>query len=195
MAVSEAKINKDRVLKEFDAVNGTNFADWIYRWELYEDYQTGDQHGYEPTYPIDTLVSDLTITAKDKVMDIGCGKGYAMYLLDRYSFGQVDGVELHPDLASIAKSNMEILFNDNKHTVYEGNATEFDGYGNYNYFFFYNPFGAKTTELVLNKIIEANKNKNFVIIAPECENLQVFIDKNLTILYNNGIDYVFTNKQ
>lgn len=190
MAVSEAKQNKDKKLREFDSVHGTNFADWIYRWDLYSE---GDGHGYEPTYPIDAFFTNLTITPDDKIIDIGCGKGYAMYLLDKFGFGQIDGVELHPELSKIAKSNMEILFNDSKHTVYEGNAAEFGKYKDYNYFFLYNPFGRDTLSKVLDKIISECKDKKFVIIAPECEFFDLYLDKNLTIVYNNNVDYMFTN--
>jgi SAM-dependent methyltransferase len=62
-------------------------------------------------------------------LDVGAGKGRAMLLASQFPFLRVEGVELNPDLARIAKDNFSLWNNDLQAealaplTLYHGDAT------------------------------------------------------------------------
>lgn len=48
------------------------------------------------------IVNSLEVYPTDSVVDIGCGKGYAMYAMAQKPFSQIDGIEICPHLAETA---------------------------------------------------------------------------------------------
>lgn len=109
------------------------------------------------------IIKKLNITSKDRILDIGCGKGKMLWYFNKMGFGTSDGLELSDDLVKIARKNMEILGIDCK--IYEGNAILWKGYENYNFFYFYNPFNAKIMRKVIDSIEKTvGKDKTITII-------------------------------
>lgn len=95
---------------------------------------------------------------KDSILDVGCGKGRMLVFFKKYSFAKVDGLEYSNELVEIAKSNMSKLNLDCR--IYQGNAKEWDKYGNYNVFYLFNPFNGSTMEGFINKLIESYRINN-----------------------------------
>ncbi len=86
-------------------------------------------------------------TKKDSFLDIGCGKGYVLYLVrKRYDFENIDGVELLESLCTIARNNMKKL-HMNSH-IYHCLAEDFSDYDLYNCFYMFNP----CQSLIINRI-------------------------------------------
>lgn len=87
-----------------------------------------------------------------------------VYWFSKQGFGQSDGIEYSKDLVVCAKSNMNIL--KKECSIINVDATEYQGYSDYNYFYFANPFGKETMRLVIRKIEESYREnpRKMVII-------------------------------
>ena len=121
--------------------------------------------GYEPCYNYSRLLKKCKVTKDDSFIDIGSGKGCALYYARKFPFSLIDGVELSKDLADISIENIKILKDDRLH-VYNIDAREFKEYEKYNYFYMYNPCNELVMNLILKLILESYKrkkrtNKNF----------------------------------
>ena len=63
----------------------------------------------------------LDVKESDRLLDIGCGKGGALYTLNKLPFSKVDGIEISSDLSKIAISNIKQL-NMKKTSIFNTNA-------------------------------------------------------------------------
>jgi SAM-dependent methyltransferase len=97
------------------------------------------------------VLKSCKISSGDSVLDFGCGKGGAMITLAQARFGRVDGVELSPALAEIARKNLKKLHISNA-AVYSCDAAELTELDEYDYFYMYNPFPQVVLERVLENI-------------------------------------------
>ncbi len=113
-----------------------------------------DQKGYihyQASVFVDKkMMKSLLISEKDSILDVGCGKGKMVLYFERLGFGRSDGLEFSEELVACAKNNMQILKSEGK--IINADATEFDDYYNYNYFYFFNPFGEEIMRVVMSKI-------------------------------------------
>ena len=85
----------------------------------------------------------------DVFYDIGCGNGRVLCYAARKHISKAIGIELSPGFADKAHTNAQKL--RNRRSAIEvrcGDAVEMD-FSDGTVFFFYNPFGPKTLELVL----------------------------------------------
>ena len=98
-------------------------------------------NGYEASYDMPGVFDVLNIKETDRLLDVGSGKGYAMYMFSQFPFSAIHGVELSEELARISKENLEKIFpNDNRFKVFCENAFSFPKIDDYNYIYMYNPF-------------------------------------------------------
>lgn len=105
---------------------------------------------------LDNVLSSLTIHPGDRIIDFGCGKGAAMARMSRFDFETVEGVELSPKLADIAKTNMRRL--GLKHAVIHlRDATQFLDLDRFKFFYFYNPFPCMVMQDVMTNILASLK--------------------------------------
>jgi len=117
-----------------------------------------------------SALRSLSITKSDRIVDIGCGKGSAMRVMLGFPFGRVDGVELSPQIASIARRNFERLHvPEDRLRVHTADARDFDDLDEFNYIYLYNPFPSQIFELFVGRISAS------LIRRP----------RQLTIIYNN----------
>ena len=98
------------------------------------------------------------IKGGEEVLDVGCGKGICMKCAVESGYGKVAGLDLDKHLLGIAKKNMSILKMDVR--LINANAVDFDGYADFDVFYFYNPFGRSVFEQVIEKIKESQKTRN-----------------------------------
>ena len=83
------------------------------------------------------ILKKMDIKRTDKIIDIGCGKGKAMYMMSKFSFCQIDGYDISEELCEIARRNMSVL-NLTHCKIFCANAEEFKEYDEYNFFYIYN---------------------------------------------------------
>ena len=83
------------------------------------------------------IVNSLEVYPTDSVVDIGCGKGYAMYAMAQKPFSQIDGIEICPHLAETALHNLSAIFGkgDRRFHIYTEDAALFDKWDDYTYAF------------------------------------------------------------
>lgn len=86
------------------------------------------------------IVNSLEVYPTDSVVDIGCGKGYAMYAMAQKPFSQIDGIEICPHLAETALHNLSAIFGkgDRRFHIYTEDAALFDKWDDYTYAFILN---------------------------------------------------------
>ena len=110
------------------------------------------------------LFSCIDTGTFDKILDIGCGKGFVLWQARVYGFSKVGGVEYDQKLYDTCLRNMERLGLQNQVDVHYGNACDFDGYGDYNVFYFFNPFVAEVMEKVMRAILGACSGKEIMLV-------------------------------
>lgn len=110
------------------------------------------------------VMKQFSITKKDSILDLGCGKGFIMKFFKNYDFGKIGGVELSELLCNIATQNFNKLQYKNC-KVYHEDAMIFDNYDSYNYIYMFNPFPQIVMEKVMQHIYESlKKNKRKIVI-------------------------------
>lgn len=154
------KIEQLRYGKEIDfSIQGKGYSD-----------KKGYIH-YQASVFIDKkMMKSLPISEKDSILDIGCGKGKMVFYFEQLGFGRSDGLEFSKELVSCARKNMQIL--KKKCKIIHADATAFDEYYNYNYFYLFNPFDENIMHAVMLKIEESylQKPRKITIIYsnPRC---------------------------
>jgi len=120
---------------------------------------------------IKIILNYLQLKKEDIFVDIGCGKGRALFFTaSQYKIKRVIGIEADTKIFDIAKRNLKHL-KSRKTSVflYHSNATDFD-FKDGTIFFMYHPFGPKTQKAVLDKIhrniIKKNKKIRIVYVTP-----------------------------
>lgn len=106
----------------------------------------------------------LKINKKNKILDIGCGKGYAIKFFKSLGYKTVHGLEISQQLTKIARNNFRKISINSK--IFNVDAKKFKFYRNYDIFYLYNPFPEKIAEHVFFNIKKQFKilSKRFYII-------------------------------
>ena len=111
----------------------------------------------------------------------------------KFPFKNIDGLEISPQLAEIAKRNFQKLQTD-RVKIFNVNACDFSDYNNYKYFYLYNPFPEKIFKIVIIKMDEQIKGKEIFLIYnnPICHDLLLnsdfFLIKQFPDAWGNGIN-------
>ena len=108
---------------------------------------------------LDKLLQTLPISRSDTVLDLGCGKGGAMLNMAKYPFSRVDGVEISPNLARIARQNLQ-RFRISNATIYCCDAADFGDLDKYNYFYMYQPFPEQVMRSVMDNTISSLRRRS-----------------------------------
>lgn len=109
--------------------------------------------------------------AGDRILDVGCGKGRMLEELSAFGFLKVDGLDYDSHLVEIARKNMKTLGLPCE--VFIGDATAFDGYDAYNYFYLCQPFPEDIMLRFIDKLKESLRRSpraiTIVYMNPVCE--------------------------
>lgn len=129
---------------------------------------SGTYNGYSKTDSkhIKEIFNRFCITNDDKILDIGCGKGAVLRELTAYDFGVIDGIEYDKELVDIAKRNFDRLKLSGRVNVIHEDAMEFTGYGNYNFFYFFNSFSGGILRNVFENILNSVDTGWFIYHNP-----------------------------
>ena len=93
-----------------------------------------------------------------RLLDVGCGKGVVLKEAARFPFERIAGIELQKKLAETAERNFRILGLADRISCLQADAEEFDGYGDYDVFFFFNPFSEEIFTKVIDRILKSAKD-------------------------------------
>lgn len=116
-------------------------------------------------------IKELKPDSNDAIIDVGCGKGKMVWFFRRNGFGRSDGIEFSKTIAECGQQNLKKLGLDS--IIYNEDATSFENYEDYNYFYFYNPFVGEIFRSTVRKILESTKNKEiiFIYLNPLCHDI------------------------
>lgn len=156
---------------------GCDFSKWEVPKELGSNFEKGNK--YQPsTDKLRKVLKKFNITNNDSIIDIGCGKGKAMFLMSKYKFKKIYGIDLSQELVDIANRNFSIL-KINQCKAIKNDATTFKNYDEFNYFYIFNSFPEKIFIKVIENIQESIKRKPrkciFIYLNPVCSD---YLEKN-----------------
>ena len=126
----------------------------------------GLYHGYSKTAEthLREIFNTITYTGNEKLLDIGCGKGVVLKVATEYPFAKIAGIEIDERLVNIASNNFKILGMTERIQCQNVNAAEFDGYGDYNVFFLFNPFSDSVVKKVMEKLLDVSRKSVITVI-------------------------------
>lgn len=155
----------------------------------------GLYHGYSKTAErhLKEIFDSLSFKGNEKLLDIGCGKGVVLRAALVYPFEKVAGIEIDENLVSIAVKNFRVLGAEDRVLCQQADAAEFEGYGEYNVFFLFNPFSGSIMEKVVDKLLEVARETPVTVIYHNPVYMELFRQKGkinvLGQLYDKTKDY------
>lgn len=164
----------------------------------------GLYHGYSKTEErhLQEIFNSLDFNGRERLLDIGCGKGVVLRVASAYPFEKVAGIEIDERLTAIAENNFHILKMEDRVQCYQADAAEFEGYEDYNIFFLFNPFSATVMKRVVDKLTEVSAKNPITVIYhnPVCMELfeqtgKVTVIKRLYDKTKNYSTYIFQFRQ
>lgn len=118
------------------------------------------------------IMRNMHIGADDSFLDIGCGKGFILYLAHKTGFGRVHGIDLSADLCRIANENLKILKISGKATAECIDAAEFRDFDGFSFIFMNNPFSGDVMEQVVHNIelslMRKPRQLTIIYLNPRC---------------------------
>ena len=116
-----------------------------------------NNYSKSPRKTLERVFDDIDFTTPHSFLDMGCGKGYVMTCASGYPFEKVGGVEYSAELSKICRKNLKILKLD-RVNVFNCDAKDFGEYGNYDIYYFCNPFDETIISVVANRIMDSHKD-------------------------------------
>lgn len=155
----------DRLFRKY-----ADFSGWMMQEEAGFTKQQGNQ--YQPcTDQLKKVLKRLSICEEDAILDIGCGKGKAMYLMSCFPFRKIRGYDLSEELVRIANQNFQKLGLKNCE-AFQADAMEFAEYDDFNYFFIFNSFPRDVFETMMEHLMESVERRprkvRFIYLNPVC---------------------------
>ncbi len=132
---------------------------------------------------VENILRGLPIGKGDSFLDIGCGKGGVLWFGSAFPFGRVAGIEVEPHLVEIARRNMQVLHLEDRIEVIAANAVTFEHYGEFNFFFLFNPFDAEIYRAVLTQVFSCLAARGD---ADRTVWLLCYGDSNAAVIENSG---------
>ncbi len=174
---------KTRRIRAIERKENLDFNGHIFQNEL--GFNSNEGNDYTPSDDWILSLCKDRIFSSDSIIDLGCGKGYAMYLMSRFPFKKIYGIEKSDKLAEIAKNNIKKMNDKNRFEIWNMDATElkkntdvWNKLGNCNYVYIYNSFPYDVMKMVLEefseKIKESNWNPVIWYIHPSQECVDMF---------------------
>lgn len=198
-----ADYRKNKKIKRLERKTGADFGGRLYQSELGFGLSEGNDYTASPDYLLD-LCKRFKVTQNDSAIDLGCGKGYAMYLMSKFSFFKIVGIEKSRLLCEVAKENISILFEQSdRFDVFCEDATKLSqlesirdliAHSSRTFIYIYNSFPYSVMDKVISELINLSKiNPGSITIwyaCPTPENLQIMIRDEIvhrdTRLYKYG---------
>jgi SAM-dependent methyltransferase len=117
------------------------------------------------------LVKAIRVPKGSRVIDIGSGKGGAVFTLSKFPFEEVVGVEISKDLIAIAEGNQARLGLRNVRFIC-CDARMFKEFETYSHIYFFNPFPANVMREVMCNVSESLVRKprsvTLIYLNPVC---------------------------
>ena len=142
-----------------------------------------NRKNYHPTpwLALKRVLREDEVTDRDVFIDFGCGKGRILYQAAMYPFRRVIGVEISPELAQIARDNIERSLPNLKCRNVEVVTTDVMNYelpDDVTMVYFFNPFHGKVFAAVLETILASlqRRPRELTIIYLDPSEEQALLD-------------------
>jgi len=161
---------------KLDKIMGLDFLSDIHAEEVGLDPKLVHNSSPSSKRFLKRVLNDFTISPLDSIIDIGCGKGYALRTMLKFHFEKVDGIELSSHIANIATQNFKRL-NSKRTKIFTGDATQFNEYDAYNFIYLFNPFPSVVMSEVIHRLIQSIRRSDrevvIIYLAPVCNEVIV----------------------
>ncbi|MBQ9048580.1 MAG: class I SAM-dependent methyltransferase [Solobacterium sp.] len=137
---------------------GSDFSYWMEQKEAGFSEEQGGRYQPSPAFMTMDAMKHLSITPDDSIIDVGCGKGAAMYYMAKFPFGKVGGVDLSQKLTEIANDNFRRLGLAKCHADC-ADATKYKGLDDFNYIYMFNPFPEQIMKGAMANLLESLERK------------------------------------
>lgn len=111
------------------------------------------------------------LTKHCEFIDIGCGKGRAVYIAEYCGYQQLTGIEMDLELVRDAQANLQLYpfkKSNSEITFVHTNALEYAYRNKPSVYFLFNPFSEKIMEEVLESIVRSTLSETwFVYMNPQ----------------------------
>jgi SAM-dependent methyltransferase len=136
----------------YDKGLGITTAEHYYFKDDLSLYKDGIRYVPTPYQSLKEIVDYLKLKPDDVFVDFGCGKGRVISFMAVQRMKKVIGIEIHKELADIAKTNLNNLKSKNTSVeIFNMDAAIFDAKEG-TIFFMFHPFGEKTAAKVIENI-------------------------------------------
>ena len=133
--------------------HGGDFSGWESNSSLGISEKEGNK--YQPSSDrIKKVLKELDIKSADSIIDIGCGKGRAMYMMSKFPFRKIVGYDLSENMVITANKNFNIVGKGDVCSAIIANAADFKEYTDYNYFYAFNPVPEQIFKKMMGNIEE-----------------------------------------
>lgn len=109
-------------------------------------------------------------TAGFDFLDIGCGKGRAVFVAEYFGYDEITGIDLDEELISDARNNLKTYpFKRTESTIQliKANAIEYEYHNKPTVYFLFNPFSEEVMQKVVNRIVTLTRSETwFVYMNP-----------------------------
>jgi len=142
--------------------------DWVYGVETYErdpTYYVGTRREDSPYCATDwfvlkTILDRLHINEQEVFVDLGCGKGRALFIASGYPFKLIEGVEISKPLFQTVKRNLNSVRSEQKAKcrsieVYNRDVESYSFPVDPLVVFMYHPFSESKVDSVIKKLNES----------------------------------------
>ena len=157
----------------FERRHRLDTTDWV---ELSDVGLAHPERGdYKPTgwLTLKKILPPEEVTTDDVFLDLGSGKGRAVFLAAQYPFGRVIGVELSPELHAVAEQNLRRYdgrLGGTRIELVNADVLEYEIPADVTVLFLFNPFGgsvfAGALANVLRSLEEHPRLLRFVYVNP-----------------------------
>jgi SAM-dependent methyltransferase len=136
----------------FERRHRLDTTDWV---ELSDDLAHPERGDYKPTgwLTLKKILPPEEVTPDDVFLDLGSGKGRAVFLAAQYPFRRVIGVELSPELHAVAVQNLRRF--GSRVELVNADATEYELPADVTVLFLFNPFNGSVFAAALANVLRS----------------------------------------
>lgn len=148
----KAACTNDRLFRK-----GCDFSSWETNDEL--GIPEGKGNKYQPSSDgLIKVLDKLQVREDACIIDIGCGKGKAMYMMSKFPFKEINGIDLSEEMVSIANANFSRLA-EPRCVAINADAESYSDYDKYTFFYMFNSVPKGVFEKTMKNICD-NIKKN-----------------------------------
>lgn len=167
---------------DFDDSNGTDTGGTVPLWSYTiksSNAVFGGSYQATDEVALKTVLSLLPLSPQDYTfIDLGCGKGRALIVAQRYGFSQVIGLEFAKELIDVAYDNIKLLGLNNV-TLIHDDAAMFAKFSSRMVVYMFNPFSAEVMAQVLRNLVNSQSRECYIVygnpehrkLLDDCPNL------------------------